>query len=1064
MLYIGNKNTKQLHKQSCAYAKKIKPENRVEFDSVQDAFDAGYFGCGHCLEQYDEKNVREFDDGYEQWIEEIKGGDDNEIPVCDADDWCFIVGADPLDEEEKDAATEMEECYQKHKSELGAMSSYSRQTKNRAGLEGLVRTCEHGCIFWTDEFGAYAITEPVFSAYQKEKGIRGDYGFPVSDLLETNTPGLAVAIFEGGAFFVNEEQSVFGLPEAILKQYIALGADKGALGAPCSGIVRISNGFYVSFRKNGIDDGRIYSTTDDKGITDVFALYGDALAQYMANMSDLGLPVGGEESYPMREVVGLVTDITRICYYWKRIPFTNGAIFRKKGQYYVIYGPIWTKYKEINGEQNRFYAPVSGVSMSPRRLVEYVDFSGGVIARREDKVVALTAAELYLGRSVSDSISDGRDYHTLWTTYDVNAELVVYLTVKHNGVPLKMYVRKEGFVTFDDYRLNSHSGSTYDINRTFEFSVKRHTDSFSLKVRYKDWDATNSNDALGAYSNTFDVENLWGFWLDENGIFYNQPLTEGYDASSSSLKKEDTVLTNFAIRDAYGKIEADPNSFMPECWWAFHNYGRDKDYSYNFFSSVFKDMHRVDDGGWTWFADTIAHPSDHLFWAVSKGSGQGGLCFGMSLLALKAIKSESIFSLPLNKYRMTNLAPYIDHAKSETTHFDYADASNEAIRENINYFYLYQLGKAIHDWKLKLIMDGISFSPRKFFHAVRECLDKEKFCVVGVHPAAAGGHALLAYRYEMIDDSEWRIYLADPNLPADPAATGHTPVSTNGDEVYFSIDPKKNTSKIVAPNGMYSDENYYKTEGFELPLSGLAGYISSWMAIGNCSLYYIPYSICSRQPRTINWIAEVLKGVFHLFFGGPVDPYKFSIFFTFGDCADINMEEGTEYFEMPLSFGDGHSRIMVVKDASHFKTRLIGKKEGVMKCTVLNKMRCIDLSIPVEKDEEDTIFMENTNPKKPVLSLMTTKATPKNIGISMKCRNHRRKENLSVDLKLCTGKQAESKIEFSRYFTDMSVYQGGLRRGVKVSRKVETPSKTARSDARVSARTQPVRLIVKKQK
>lgn len=1056
MLYIGNKKTKQLHTESCVYAKKIKSSNRVEFESIQDAFDAGYFGCGHCLENYDEKNVRKFDDGYEQWLEQMKVDKDKQKPVFDADDWCLIAESGESGDEEKDATAEIEECYLKHNSELGAITSSNVSCKNRYGVEGKYNVYKHGYIFWTDELGAYAVTGLVLDQYQKEGGVGGEYGFPISDLIETNTDGVKVALFENGAFFVDKNRKVFALPEGILKQYISLNADKGALGVPCSGICTVENGFFVSFHKNKDDDGRIYSISDKNGLSDVFAIYGELLSQYKTKSSYLGVPVSGEESYPMREIVGTVTDITRICYYWKKTSFTKGVIYNKNGKYCPLYGPIWERYSKIEGEQNKYFAPVSGIEKRPTSIVEYADFSGGVIACAGDQVVDLSTVELYLERAVSDKISDGRDPNTLWTTYDVNAELVAYLTIMYNGAPVTRYTEKDGMAKYDDYRLNSHSGSTYEINRRFKFTIRNHDDSFSFKVRYKDWDATNSNDPLGSISKIFFIDNLWGFGLaNKDGIFFEQPLTDGYTSSSSSLRKENTVLTTYSVNSPV-EVVANPEAFMPECWWAFHNYGRNKDYSYNFFCSVFKDMHRVDDGDWTWFADTLAHPSDHLFWSVNKNSGRGGLCFGMSLLALKAIKSESIFSLPLNRYRMTNLS-----YETETRHFEYPDATNEALRESINRYHLYQNGKAIHDWKLKLIMDGTSYSPKKFFKSLKECMDKEKFCVVGVHPSGKGGHALLAYRCEEVSDSEWRVYLADPNKAADPAENGPTIYSTHSDEVYFKINPKKNTSEIVAPGKMYADENYYKTNGFDMPLAGMAGYISSWMAIGNSALYYIPYSLCSKQPRTVNWIVEVLKGVFHLIFGGPVDPYKFSIFFTFGDCADVKMEDGAECFEMPLFFGDGFSRMIVVKDASHFKTRLVGKKAGVMRCAMLNRMRAIDMSVPVGKGEEDTILLENTNPKRPSLSLMTTKTTPKKIDVSIKCHDHRRKERLSVDLKLSAGNQAESKIEFGRYLKDLSISQGGLKRGVSMLRKVETPLKVEKNVARVSARTQPVRFRVK---
>lgn len=46
--YIGNKDTKKFHKLTCRYVKEIKPENKVEFHSKEEATKAGYTSCGVC--------------------------------------------------------------------------------------------------------------------------------------------------------------------------------------------------------------------------------------------------------------------------------------------------------------------------------------------------------------------------------------------------------------------------------------------------------------------------------------------------------------------------------------------------------------------------------------------------------------------------------------------------------------------------------------------------------------------------------------------------------------------------------------------------------------------------------------------------------------------------------------------------------------------------------------------------------------------------------------------------------------------------------------------------------
>jgi hypothetical protein len=44
--YIGNVNTEVFHKPTCSYLPD--PENRVRFETRQEAVDAGYRPCQHC--------------------------------------------------------------------------------------------------------------------------------------------------------------------------------------------------------------------------------------------------------------------------------------------------------------------------------------------------------------------------------------------------------------------------------------------------------------------------------------------------------------------------------------------------------------------------------------------------------------------------------------------------------------------------------------------------------------------------------------------------------------------------------------------------------------------------------------------------------------------------------------------------------------------------------------------------------------------------------------------------------------------------------------------------------
>ncbi len=47
--YIGNKKSKVYHKENCSSVKSMKDENKVCFNSIEEAKDADYNPCGVCL-------------------------------------------------------------------------------------------------------------------------------------------------------------------------------------------------------------------------------------------------------------------------------------------------------------------------------------------------------------------------------------------------------------------------------------------------------------------------------------------------------------------------------------------------------------------------------------------------------------------------------------------------------------------------------------------------------------------------------------------------------------------------------------------------------------------------------------------------------------------------------------------------------------------------------------------------------------------------------------------------------------------------------------------------------
>lgn len=46
--YVGNANSKKFHYADCSYVRKMNPDNRVDFNSRDEAINSGYVPCKRC--------------------------------------------------------------------------------------------------------------------------------------------------------------------------------------------------------------------------------------------------------------------------------------------------------------------------------------------------------------------------------------------------------------------------------------------------------------------------------------------------------------------------------------------------------------------------------------------------------------------------------------------------------------------------------------------------------------------------------------------------------------------------------------------------------------------------------------------------------------------------------------------------------------------------------------------------------------------------------------------------------------------------------------------------------
>lgn len=916
---------------------------------------------------------------------------------------------------------EIEYYYRKHRISLGTPTSQITKVESKDGDAGLWQSFTNANVYWTYNEGCHEVKGEILKKYKQDKEVEGTLGFPVLDQLKGVSSNVFFQNFQNGVI-ISSQYGTFILDTIVFNKYVELDAESGVLGLPVSDSKKGNNGYYHMFRKNNNDDGRIY-VYDDKNVV---CIYGEWFATYKKYESGLGVPLTDVHKKDFYEVyyADLCTPVSLDC-----VDFENGIICKNSQNVYcALFGDIYKKYIEYNKDQaNIFGTPISSCTKYNNNK-SYCEFSNGIIVKNGNACIPLTQIRLYLDSAVSYKIDDGNSW---LYNYDTKAELVVYLTVAQNGIPFT-----QNGVTYNCNRLNGHSNTSYEIKKEFIIPVKKITDVISFTLSYDDWDKTNSNDYLGKIEKTYSIDNLWG--LSENGknqIYNDVPMTE-IGGNSVKYLKENSVKTFYGVYNyTDGPFIIDKSKFLEQCWWRFHNFGRtyitdSKEkkyvpYTYGEFVEVFSDMSGAPSGDWAWAVDCVKHPSDHIFYEAHKNGAKEGICFGMSLLAIRCIKGDSRYVLPLNQYR----ANYKNDKDDKDP--DWKTFTNEGLRNEISKNYLYQFGKSAFNQMLDQEMLNLSYNPKAFFESIDECMKKEEYVLLGLHNNFDGGHAVLAYDVERHSNTEWRIYFADPNREMrDNDKHDDRHIS------YVNINPKKNTFTVFAPGRDYSD--YKNDNGF----NSTVNWGSIWLTINQTELYYIPYSKLRNRPTTVNLAKEALKYFAHLLMPS-ADPYKFALFFCFSENVDVEIDGENRL--LPTFGGKGNCGVYLVIDYSKLNLKAKARKNSKFLGSIATIHDSFDVEFSMQKGDEDVISLDGSTKIKPRLNFKTSNER-KEIKVSYikKARNNSR-----LVTQMCTfhvSNDCESFVRLNRRKDHVKIYQGKNLNAIKVDSTVNVKDEIVKSN------------------
>lgn len=236
-----------------------------------------------------------------------------------------------------------------------------------------------------------------------------------------------------------------------------------------------------------------------------------------------------------------------------------------------------------------------------------------------------------------------------------------------------------------------------------------------------------------------------------------------------------------------------------EKFWGVRNQGTPK-IDYFKYAAAFRDV----DSESEWY-----DPGDHLknlfYNLVVDTLADDGNCFGMSLEAIYARNDRSVFGPPLNRFRDWNF-----------------------LERQFNIKHCYQVGASAIWWFVGQVLSGNTHDPTDVFHKTQGAFWRGRhpvLCLAQNYDFSGRPHVVLPVRWDN-SVKPWRIDIWDSNF-SDPKEPDYGLTT-------LQIDPDQNTFK-------YEGRAIYEGDAWT---SG--------------RLYYFPFDVLNRRPRTPVWDAIML--------------------------------------------------------------------------------------------------------------------------------------------------------------------------------------------------------------
>ncbi len=623
---------------------------------------------------------------------------------------------------------------------------------------GRMQEFEEGVAYWSARSGGVALDGPVALRYKDMGRHTGALGLPLSDTQAgtapyatrtrdakpTNTADTSqLARFEHGAIAWSAATGAHEVLGPVAAHWLVLGGPASALGLPLGSSSYSDYGHRHSFQFGDIFEhprgGRA-------------ALHGRIRDRY-DELGELSGPLGAPRTdvTPVRTPTGAVTKTTVAA-------FDRGSIFDHPETGTVSVPDEWDlAYEEAGGATGPLGRPLSEVQDGANN-VSWMEFEHGLLVKHPSAsaIKVVTTVEVTMTRAMAPKIDDGYQWSGWTPSKDHNAELITWVSILRDGVPLNGWDKRRFPGTGYDDKFVDFGNATASIPVTASTQI-------GVVCGAEDWDWLSGNDTLGGITRSYGIDTLWGE-QGPNGPTYRETGSGG----------DGDVEYEYSIGLPTGQLTGE---FRKDRWWQFTN-SPSADLSYAQYAEAFEDVEAH--GSW-W--DIVNHPLDHLFFELAiQGITGTGNCFGMSKLALRTLCHQTAYRLPLSRYG-TARQPVND------------PAFPAPLRHDVNIAHAQQLDAAILGYCLAEATAGAVNTLAE--HArILTTIDSgsgNDLAVVSMLSTFLGsGHSVLAY--ESVPPSSGyphRILIAEPYTPWDADADKtHSRIEfeQNGDWRYYRDD------------------------------------------------------------------------------------------------------------------------------------------------------------------------------------------------------------------------------------------------------------------------------------